>query len=60
MSTVFLGQVYPGQGFAATPSPQETAAAGGPSLDAGKLPMTAWVALVVLLLVMRLLWEYSG
>jgi hypothetical protein len=60
MSTVAFGQVYPGQGFSNVPTPQESAAAGGPAPDAGKLPMTAWIAMVVLLMILRLLWEYSG
>jgi hypothetical protein len=60
MSTIGVSDIYPGQGATATPAPLETASAGGPALGSGKLPMTAWVAFVVALIVIRTLWEYSG
>jgi len=59
MSTVAISDIYPGQGATATPTPLETASAGGPALSSGKLPMTAWVAFAVILIAVRMLWEYS-
>ena len=59
MSTIGMSDIYPGQGATATPTPLETASAGGPALSSGKLPMTAWVAFAVILIAVRMLWEYS-
>lgn len=59
MSTIFTSDIYPGQTMAATPSPLETASAGGPAPDSFRLPMAAWLAFVILLFGVRLVWDYS-
>lgn len=59
MSTISAGQVYPGQGFGVMQTALDSASAGGPSADMAKLPMASWIALVVLLIVGRLVWEAS-
>lgn len=60
MSTLTVADLYPGQAPAGSPAPLETASAGGPAMSSTKLPLTAWIAFVVALLAVRLLWEYSG
>jgi hypothetical protein len=59
MSTIAQSDIYFTQSATASPTPLETASAGGPALSSGKLPLVAWVAFVVALVVARLLWEYS-
>lgn len=59
MSTLVSADIYPGQGVAAQATPLEVASAGGPAVGSGKLPMTAWIAFAVILVAVRLLWEYS-
>ena len=60
MSTLTASDIYQVQGISATPTALETASAGGPSPTSIQLPLTAWGVMVVLLVVIRLLWEYSG
>lgn len=59
MSTLTQSDIYMVSHVGATPTPLETASAGGPAPDAAKLPMVAWGAFVIMLIVARMLWEYS-
>ncbi len=59
MSTLTKSDIYMSQGIRTTPTAMETASAGGPAPESGKLPLVAWGAFVILLIVIRMLWEYS-
>ncbi len=57
MSTINASDIYPGSAAQSPATLEQSSGAG--DVATARLPMAAWVAFVVILIVIRLLWEMS-